>query len=117
MDLPNYANVLVASQTIIEPLDDDFNFASAGEPLGLPTLICETTEGREMCGCGRAFSGLLSTMGTSYAVVKQIPAGAFSAFGASFHRTAHVAGWTSDRYPADQVAEVLWAEVAEISRL
>ena len=61
--------------------------------------------------------GSHSTKATSYAVVKQLPAGAFAFLGTSFHRTAHVRGWTSSRYSEDFVAAVLWPEVAEISRL
>jgi hypothetical protein len=117
MSLANHRNVLVATQASIDRLDDDFNFASAGEPLGLPTLICGTAEGRERCGCGRSFTGLLSTMGTSYAVVRPIPPGAFAFLEASFHRTQHVRSWTSSRLSEDYVAAVLWPEVAEISRL
>lgn len=56
--------VLVAADEI-DPRDGGFTYTLPGELLGPPPMVC----GRPSCGCGQAFAGLASNMGTTLALV------------------------------------------------
>jgi hypothetical protein len=51
----------------------DFHWTDEGEPLTLPSLVCEgSQEGRDQCGCGRAFGGVESAKACTVGVVEEM---------------------------------------------
>ena len=98
-------------------MSGDFNFALEGEALTLPTLVCSTPEKREACGCGRAFSGIESSMATTFGIVAEVPEAEVAAFRDYFCGSPHVDGWVNDELGADDVAPIMWVEIEAISRL
>lgn len=51
----------------------DFHHTQEGEPLTLPSFVCEgSQEGRDKCGCGRAFTGTQSGVACTVGVVDNV---------------------------------------------
>jgi hypothetical protein len=110
--------IVVAAQQAQRPEAGDFTFTFDGEALTLPTLICSTPGRRDECGCGRAFSGIASTKATTFGIVDDL---AEDEDADDFRRwvaeSPHTTGWQNSTLGDAEVAAIMWADLAAISKL
>lgn len=98
--------VLVITDTPVEPMDGfgDFNWGEVGEVATEFGFVCDVWNGR--CGCGRSFSGMLSSKSATTVMVRETSLtddDLFTVMRASLVR----GGWINDSSPRDPETE-LW---------